>query len=250
MIGQLPLPFELRIDYELDSFVRGGNGELCERLLALGAGGIERTGSGEMLWLHGPAGSGKTHLLQGVVGALAERGVQIAYLPARQLPVEHVLAVLEGSERYAVLVIDDVDQWLGEHRAESELVRRYQERRHAGTDMILSASSAPSEFDMALADWRSRAQGAQVFRLNELTEEGKLQVLMARSDRLGLTLGEAVGTYLLRHGPRGLPQMLAVLDRADKLALAEQRKLTIPLIKKALASPAGGAFGPASNPAR
>lgn len=227
---QLPLPFELRDDYQLNSFVRGGNAELCARLLALGTSGR----AGETLWVHGAAGSGKTHLLQAIVAGLSAEGARIAYLPASQLPVEHVPAMLEGSQNYSVLIIDDVDIWLGVQTLETELVRIYQERRHAELHLVLSAKGAPLDYTMALPDWQSRARGAQVFRLEELNDAGKLEVLVARAERLGLSLSDTAGTYLLRHGPRGLPQMLAVLTEANQLALSEQRQLTLPLLKKTL----------------
>jgi len=73
-----------------------------------------------------------------------------------------------------------------------------------------------------------------VFRLAELSDDDKLKVLKARASRLGLLLGGATATFLLRHGPRSLPAMLDVLTQADKLAMAEQRNLTVPLLKKVL----------------
>lgn len=230
MTSQLPLTFELRDDHQLQSFVRGANIELCDHLLSLG----RSRQPGEMLWIHGAQGCGKTHLLQGIIGHLSEQGAQAAYLPAKKLPFEDAPSMLEGSERYALLVIDDVDVWLGQRSIEAELVRLYQERRHAGTHLVLSAQRTPLNYEMALPDWQSRTQGAEVFRLAELNDDGKLQVLIARSARLGLELSDSVGTYLLRHGPRALPKMLEVLARVDHLALAEQRRLTVPLLKKVL----------------
>lgn len=237
MTSQLPLMFELRDDHQLRSFVRGANVELVDQLLGLGCA----RQPGEVLWIHGAAGCGKTHLLQAMIGHLSEQGAQAAYLPARKLPVEDVPLMLEGTERYTLLVIDDVDVWLGKRSIETELVRLYQERRHAGTHLVFSAQRTPLEYEMALPDWQSRSQGAEVFRLAELTDDGKLQVLIARSARLGLELSDSVGTYLLRHGPRALPKMLDVLARVDRLALSEQRRLTVPLLKKVLENSADNA---------
>lgn len=230
---QLPLRFELRDDFNLDTFVAGPNGALCARLTALG-NALAPAGQGDMLWIHGAPGSGKTHLLQASVARLAEDGVDIAYFPAKQIDAVDAVDVLEGSERYRVMFIDDIDSWLGVASVERELVRRYQERRQAGTHLVLSAQRPPADYPMAFADWASRARGAEVFRVAELSDQNKLQVLNARATRLGLELGSATGTYLLRHGPRSLPAMLDVLDNVDKLAMAEQRKLTVPLLKKVL----------------
>jgi len=244
MSSQLPLPFELRDDYKLSAFVRGANVELCDRLLSLLPGATE----GQALWMHGDPGCGKTHLLQALVAQLSEQGAVVAYLPASALPREEVAAVLEGSERYSLLVIDDIQAWFGDQSTERELVRLYQERRQLGLHLVMAAAHSPLEYQMALPDWQSRARGAQVFKLAQLSDAGKLEVLVARSARLGLELSESVATYLLRHGPRSLPQMLAVLGRVDKLALAEQRRLTVPLLKKALASEPQSALPASGRP--
>lgn len=240
MKAQLPLRFELRENLRFDTFVSGANGALCARLRGLGDQFSGTTESqtetqGVTLWLYGIAGSGKTHLLQATVAELAEKGAQtVAYLPARQIATKDAVAALEGSERYTLLCIDDVDCWVGVAAVEQELVRRYQERRQAGSHLLLTASRPPVEYAMAFADWASRARGAEVFRVAELSDDDKLQVLEARASRLGLIFTGATATYLLRHGPRSLPAMLEVLVEVDKLAMAEQRKLTVPLLKKAL----------------
>jgi len=192
-----------------------------------------------MLWLYGAQGSGKTHLLQATVAEFvpaqpANSSFEVGYFPARQIRAVDAVDALEGSERYALLCIDDVDSWLGVAAVEQELVRRYQERRQAGLHLLLSANKPPGETAMVVSDWASRARGAEVFRLAELSDDDKLKVLKARASRLGLLLGGATATFLLRHGPRSLPAMLDVLTQADKLAMAEQRNLTVPLLKKVL----------------
>ena len=233
MTGQLPLPFELREEYELGNFVRGD--AVCARLGELAVAGSNGSGDGAMIWICAPTGCGKTHVLQGLVAQLAGQGVPVVYLPARRIPLADVHQVLEGLHRYQVVCIDDIDHWLGDGAVETELVRLYQERRQAGTHLVLSAAQTPANTAMALADWQSRAQGAEVFRLPELSEEDRLAVIMARAERLGLSLGAAEGSYLLRHAPRSLTDLLAVLERADRLTLAEQRRLTVPVLRKVLA---------------
>jgi len=87
-----------------------------------------------MLWLYGAQGSGKTHLLQATVAEFvpaqpANSSFEVGYFPARQIRAVDAGDALGGSERYALLCIDDVDSWLGVAAVEQELVRRYQERR-------------------------------------------------------------------------------------------------------------------------
>jgi DnaA family protein len=230
MVDQLPLPFQLREDYALAQFVLGSNAPLVAELLALPAEFEAQT-----YWVQAAAGLGKTHLLQGCVAKLSAAGGRVAYVPARRIPSARVPAVLEGLEAFRVVFIDDLDVWLGDIGVEQELVRFYQELRSRAAHLVMSATQAPPTYEFALPDWRSRCLGAVVVGLSQLRESDRLLVLQRRAERLGLALDGKAGAYLLRHGARGLPDLLAALERLDRAALAEQRQLSIPFIKRVLA---------------
>ena len=229
MVDQLPLPFQLREDYALAQFVLGSNAPLAAELLAL-PGEFEA----QTYWVQAGPGLGKTHLLQGCVAELSAAGRRVAYVPARRIPSARVAAVLEGLEAFRVVFIDDLDAWLGDVGVEQELVRFYQELRSRAAHLVMSASQAPPAYEFALPDWRSRCLGAIVVGLSQLRESDRLVVLQRRAQRLGLAFDAKAGAYLLRHGARGLPELLVALARLDRAALAEQRQLSIPFIKRVL----------------
>ena len=72
---QLPLGVRLRDRASFASFVAGGSAEAVRHVRELAAG--DRAGCA---WLHGPAGTGKTHLLQAACATAAESG-RAGYLP-------------------------------------------------------------------------------------------------------------------------------------------------------------------------
>ena len=226
MVDQLPLLFELRDEFSLDAYVRDGNEALCTLILELPS-----APEAQMLWLHAAPGTGKTHLAQALVAELAARGERVAYLPAQRAAA---LAALEGLQQFQLVVIDDADHWLNNAATEQALVGLYQELRAGGGHLLLFAAQPPLGYEFALPDWRSRCQGAGVFALAELSDSSKIHVLRARAERLGLTLDDRVGSYLLRHGPRALPDLLHILVRLDRAALAEQRQLSVPFTKRVL----------------
>jgi len=226
MVNQLPLLFELRDEFSLANYELGANAALCAQLLALPS-----KPSAQTLWLHAPLGMGKTHLAQGVTAAFASRGERVAYVPAGRA---EAVAALEGLHQFRVVVIDDVCHWLNNTTAEQALVGLYQELRARGSHLLLLAANAPLSYEFALPDWRSRCLGAAIHRLQELDDASKIHVLVDRAKRLGLTLDERVGSYLLRHGPRALPDLLAILQLLDRAALAEHRQLSVPFTKRVL----------------
>lgn len=226
MSGQLPLRFELREEFNFTTYVRGENANLCALLL-----GLPMNPAAQIYWVYAPMGGGKTHLAQALVAQLAAQGERVAYLPASRAQAQ---AALEGMQNFRLVVIDDADQWLNSAATEQALVGLYQELRLAGSHLVLFATRSPIHCDFALPDWRSRCQGAGIFALQELDETSKVAVLRQRAGRLGLSLDDRVGNYLLSHGPRSLPDLLAVLQTLDRAALAEQRRLSVPFTKRVL----------------
>jgi DnaA family protein len=43
-----------------------------------------------------------------------------------------------------------------------------------------------------------------------------------------------VGRYLITRFSREMPNLISLLDTLDRVSLAEQRRLTIPLVKRAI----------------
>ena len=100
--------------------------------------------------------------------------------------------------------------------------------------MIVAANLAPKSLGLFLPDVVSRLVSGIVFQMQPLSDEEKLQVLIMRAERRGMTLSEEVGKFILNHCPRHMSTLFAALDALDKISLATQRKLTIPFVKTVL----------------
>jgi DnaA family protein len=51
-----------------------------------------------------------------------------------------------------------------------------------------------------------------------------------------MRLDDNVVHYLMRHGRRNLPSLMAVLDTLDRLSLEQKRQATVPLLRELLQS--------------
>ncbi len=222
---QLALGVKLRADAVFANFVRGGNGELVAALAGRGMA---------PLWISGPRGSGKTHLLQATVAEHTDA----AYFPLRRdlgLPPE----ALQGYAASRVLCLDDVDAVAGDSAWELALFRCFNECLELGTRLVLAAAALPHGFAWHLEDWRSRAASCVIYQVRELDEPGRVEALRLRARQRGLELPPETADYLLKRVPRDLSSLLDLLDVLDDASLAAQRRLTIPFIRDALEKFAG-----------
>jgi DnaA family protein len=233
--GQLPLPVQLESFARFESFVAAAESAAVPHLRAV-ASGRERAA----LWLSGPEGAGKSHLLQACCRTAAAAGLRAMYIPVAQNAVLRP-GVLGGLESLDLLALDDIESAATRRDWEMALFDVFNTFLGSRSSIVLAAQGAPAESGFALADLRSRAAACIVYRITPLDDEGQQRALIAHAASRGLELDEAAARYLLHRVRRDMRDICRWLEQIDRTALVTQRRLTIPLIREALAGSTGEA---------
>lgn len=225
---QLALDVRLADHAVFENFAAGSNAALVDSLRRAAAG----EGSGP-LWLWGAEGSGKTHLLQASVAGAHRRGEAAAYLPLlglRSLTAD----VLDGMSGLGLVAVDDVACVAGAASWEQALFRLYEGLVPRGGRLVLAAGVPPAQAGFRLPDLASRMGAGAVYRLQRLSDEEWLDALQRRAQWRGFELPEETGRYLLGRVERGAASLFGLLDRLDRAALLEQKRLTIPFVRRVM----------------
>ena len=226
--AQMPLPLRLDKHALFSTFVAGANAAAVAHVAAVAA-----RKRGDIVWLWGGAGSGKTHLLQAACRDAHEKSASSMYLPLREWQNVHTDQLL-GAEHLGLVAIDDVDAVAGKPEWEARLFSLFNEF-HGRGGLLLAARGAPTATPFRLGDLASRAAGAIVYRLRDLDEEQQLTALVGHASRRGLELDAATARFLQSRVQRGMTELCEWLDRLDRASLAAQRRLTIPFVREILA---------------
>jgi DnaA family protein len=199
----------------LDNFVAGRNVELLSALrYALVATQGERG-----LYVWGETGSGKSHLLQAAVAHARAAGETAVYACG---------AVPEAA---AVVAVDNVEGL--DDSAQVALFALYNRMRENGGMLLVSGTQAPA-FLKLRDDLRTRLGWGLVYQVHALNDAEKAQALHQHALARGFELPNEVTTYLLRHGRRDLPALLATLDALDEHCLRLKRAASVPLLKEVM----------------
>jgi DnaA family protein len=225
---QLPLGVRLADRALFESFVSGGNAGAVAHLAALSEG--RQAGA---TWLAGPAGCGKSHLLQAVCARAGGAG-HAAYLPLREL-LPLGAGALEGWSAARCLCLDDVDAVAGRREWEQALFGLQREAEERGASVLYAASVLPRALGVTLPDLASRWTAMLAFTLRPLDEAGQREALRLRAQLRGLELPAATARYLQNRYRRDMGTLYGLLDRLDAAALQAQRRLTVPFIRDVLA---------------
>jgi len=189
----------------LGNFVPGRNQEALHSLQ------LAATGKAEIrfVYLWGPAGSGKSHLL-------------------------HACADLARQHDIKLAIADDVQKLSDDEQI--ALFNTYNQLRESGGALIASGEGAPMQMGLR-DDLATRLSWGLVYQLHVLSDEEKAQALKAHAAERGMKLPDEVVDYCLRYLRRDLPSLMATLDALDKWSLTAKRPVTLPLLLQLLQLP-------------
>lgn len=221
--SQLPLQLKLQDDATLDNFYPRNS-------LAQLLGALEKPAQEPLQLLHGPAATGKSHLLQAIChsvpGAL--------YLPMAELETSPPEALFKDLERAPLIALDDLQAVAGRADWEEGLFHLVNRARAAECALWVAARRPARDMGIVLPDLASRLAGGVTWAITTPGDADKEAILRFRAKRRGLILSAAVAQYVCARDSRALDDLIRTLDRLDHASLQMQRALTVPLVRQVM----------------
>ncbi|WP_171173846.1 DnaA/Hda family protein [Ruegeria sp. HKCCD8929] len=186
---------------------------------------------GNKLVLSGPAGAGKTHLAHVWAAETSGRIVQ-----AETLRYEDVPDLASGP-----IAVEDVPGIADDLERQKALFHLHNLVLAEGHTLLMTGRLAPNLWQLPLADLQSRIQGAHHVALGP-PDDALLGAVLAKLfvDRQ-LSPKPEVISYLVKHMDRRFETAAEVVERLDRIALAEKREITRALASRVLQDDAGPA---------
>ncbi|QNK00282.1 DnaA regulatory inactivator Hda [Dyella telluris] len=181
------------------------------------------------LYLAGPSGSGKSHLLVAACQAAIQGGRTVQYLPLASMGDK--AAAIRGVAGSEFLALDDLGAIAGDREAEHALFDVYNRAKAEGATLLFAAEALPTQLGLGLPDLRSRLGACQQALLKPLDDAERRAVLRKEAATRGIELDDTVLDWLFARYARDLGALLDLLDRIDQASLAAKRKITVPFLR-------------------
>lgn len=157
------------------------------------------------VYLHGPTGCGKTHLLMGLTHAFRSQGLRAMYVRA-ELFTDHVVSAIRAGEMSSfrqayrnadVLLVDDVQVFSRKGATQEEFFHTFNTLHLDDKQIILSAHCPPQELQLIEPRLVSRFEWGIVLPLEILHEGERKTMLQTKTSALQFPLSPSVMDFLL-----------------------------------------------------
>ncbi len=204
--------------YSFASFITSPSNQPA---LALASEFARQRGTATTLFVHGPQGSGKSHLLRAIASELdhANPAGEIVCCSAEALSLELIGAIWNDDlEQFrsrlgkaSALLVDDVDALAGREATQDELAHSLNEL--AGVPVVLSASRRAEQVQNLIAPLHEHLQAGTAVELAAPEWETRVAIVLDHIQRWQVTAAPEVASYLAAELRSDLRRIDAVLTR-------------------------------------
>jgi len=233
---QMALPFVHADKASFDNFWVGRNTELVSALKRISE--LPSSGEGinnQAIYFYGSPGSGKSHLLFAATRAANETqsGLSTAnhtsYLSLNNDRV--VVEMLPLINAAGLVCVDNIQAWAGDRHKENALFTLFEQIKHSGGQLIVSAIQPPAGTGFVINDLVSRLASGLLYPIYQLNDDERFAAIKLRANQRGLKIADDAVKYFVSRSSRDTHELFKILDHIDKTSLAEQRRITIPFLQ-------------------
>ena len=244
---QLIFEFPVNPKYSFDNFVVCSGNRTAFHFAQMVMDG---NSTDNLLYVYGPPGSGKTHLLMAICEGLAARHRESETAPAGSVPclsfknideiyrgeypAEAVSKLAEKFRESPALLVDDIHCIPDNANMRVELWQVFNDFYSAGKKIIVTGLYPPKELPGLDGHLISRLLWGLVAMVDISDDDSRRMILKKLSADRQVLLPDDVVEYLLVHVRRDIPSLVEALETVSRFALAFKRRITVRLAREAL----------------
>jgi chromosomal replication initiator protein len=245
-----PLPKEknrsnINKNYSFDNFLVGP----CNRLAHAAALAVsESPGTAyNPLFIHGPVGLGKTHLLQSIYRELQKRSGEqkVLYMPCESFVNHYISTIRTGDwdsfrnkyRQIDTLLIDDVHFLANSQSTREEFFHTFNALYTCQKQIVLSSDCPPEEIPAIEDRLISRFRWGLITRIDPPGFETSVAIIQKKTALLNMEIPNDVARYLAEHATSSIREIEGTLTNINKYAIISENKIDLGLVKQVIGKP-------------
>lgn len=233
-------------NYSFDNFLVGP----CNRLAHAAALAVsESPGTAyNPLFIHGPVGLGKTHLLQAIFLELQKRSSRqnILYMPCESF-VNHYISTIKTGDwdsfrnkyrQIDTLLIDDVHFLANSQSTREEFFHTFNALYTCQKQIVLSSDCPPEEIPAIEERLISRFRWGLITRIDPPGFETSVAIIQKKTALLNMEISYDVARYLAEHATSSVREIEGTLTNINRYAIISEKNIDLNFVKQIIGKPA------------
>lgn len=241
--GPPRLASNLNTLFTFDRFVAGKSNQLAFAACQQVAVNPGSTGHNP-LFIYGPTGLGKTHLMHSVGNAVLKANPQarILYMTSERFVGEFVTALQRGLmnefkriyRSLDVLLIDDIQFFAGKGSSQEEFFHTFNALLEGSRQIILTSDKFPREINDLDERLKSRFSWGLTLQVEPPELETRVAILMKKAEQNGIALPQPSAFFVAQHVQANVRELEGALNKVIATARFKGRPIDLELVKESL----------------
>ncbi len=225
-------------EFTFDSFVVGESNKFAHAA-ALSVSDHPSSGQANPLFIHGPSGLGKTHLLYAITDRLKKNfpHFKVVYVKGEEFTNQMIDALSrdlthEFREKYRqadVLLIDDIQFIAGKASTQEEFFNTFNHLYENGKQIILVSDLPPRDIQRLEERLRTRFEGGIIADINPPDFELRAAIVKKKVQKLGVTFPEDVINYIAENLTDNVRQLEGAVKRISAQCILTGAEVSVDL---------------------
>lgn len=198
------------------------------------------------LFVFGPCGVGKTHLIQAIGIRLKERNPlsRVLYITARLFESQFTAAVQRSKvnefisfyQSIDTLIIDDIQDFIGKDKTQRTFFHIFNHLKQNAKQLIMSSDCRPSEMEGMEERLLSRFKSGMTAQLEKPDLQLRLDVLRQKARRDGLDLPEDVIRFIAENVTDSIRELEGVVVSLLAHATFMNKEINVDLARRVISN--------------
>ena len=243
------IPQNYKFEYTFDNFIVGSSNKFAHA--ACTAVAAHPAENYNPLFIYGPSGIGKTHLLSAIVNEITKNkpDTRIIYIKGDDF-TNQMIASLAKQEMYKfhekyrgcdVLLIDDIQFIAGKTSTQEEFFHTFNTLYEDGKQIILTSDRPPKDIQALEDRLKSRFEWGLIADIQPPDIELRVAIIRKKAEQVNLVLPDDVLYFLSENLCSNIRQIEGAVKKLSALSWLGGKTITMDAAKECISELLGGA---------
>ena len=239
-------------DYTFENFIVGSSNKFAHS--ACIAVARNNTCEYNPLFIYGPSGLGKTHLLNAIINELNKNNphVSIIYIKGDQFTNQMIESIAAGTQsefrnkyrKADVLLIDDIQFIAGKESTQEEFFHTFNELYEDNKQIIMTSDRPPKDIRTLEDRLKTRFESGLMADIQPPDFELRIAILKNKSKKMNVKIPDDVLTFIAENLKHNIRQLEGAIKRICARSFLSGEPIELDMAKDCLAAFIGGTEPP------